>query len=240
MKGLGRKTSLLLVLAVIATALTGAAYSLWYEDVAVNAQVATGNLDVTFSRFQCDESEDADREGEYFDDGYYYVAKEVGSFTSTNTPSDSLTLTITNGYPGYAVDCKVDVQNIGNVPVHVEREFFDFDLDNDGDFDDLHIECTASGGFQQPDCRNLNPVTFPWTSTANTAPIYTRWVNGLGCQLHTGDRNAGDLFIGIRQPAAENTTYRVRMTFQFNQWNESGWSGCYTPKNEPVTPVAHP
>jgi len=240
MKGLGRKTSLLLVLAVIATALTGAAYSLWYEDVAVNAQVATGNLDVTFSRFQCLENEDIDFAGQNFDDGYLYGAKEVGSFTASPNPADNLTLTITNAYPGYAVDCKIDVQNIGNVPIHIEREYFDFDLDNDGQFDDLHIECVANDGFQQPDCYNVNFVTDPWTSTANSAPIYVRWVNGLGCQLHTGVRNAGDLFIGVRQPAAENTTYRVRMTIQANQWNESGYSGCYTPKQTPVAPVTHP
>ncbi|MFN8507462.1 MAG: hypothetical protein U0547_07840 [Dehalococcoidia bacterium] len=238
MKGLGRKTSLLLVLAVIATALTGAAYSLWYEDVAVNAQVATGNLDVTWKLQYCRENEDANKTGQNFDEGFVWQSKQVGNFTESSYPADSLVLNVTGAYPGYAVDCKLDFVNLGNVPVHVEREYLDFDLDNDGDFDDLHIECTA--GPSLPQCRNLDPVANPWTNTANTSPIFTRWTNGLGCQLHQNEPSSGDLFIGIRQPAAENTTYRVRFTVQFNQWNESGWTNCSAPKNVPVTPVTHP
>ena len=45
MKGLGRKVSFLAVAAVTATALLGASYTLWYENLNLNATVATGTLD---------------------------------------------------------------------------------------------------------------------------------------------------------------------------------------------------
>lgn len=241
MKGLGRHVSTLAIVAVMATAVLGAAYTLWYEKLTLNSEITTGTLDVSWSVFNCLENEDAGEiTGSNFDDGFVWVAKEVGSFVRSPLPlpQDELILTISGAYPGYAVDCKLDYKNLGTVPVHVEREFLDFDLDNDGEFDDLHIECTAVG--IQQDCRNLDPLANPWESTTNPSPVYTRWVNGLGCQLHQNDRGSGDLFIGIRQPAAENATYRVRFTVQFNQWNESGWNNCAAPKTNPAQPVTVP
>ena len=178
----------------------------------------------------CTENEDADEiTGSNFDDGFVWVAKEVGSFDRSPLPlpQDELSLTISGAYPGYAVDCKLDFKNVGTVPVHVEREFIDIDVNNDGQYE-LRYECTANGG--QPDCRNLDPIANPWTSTTNSSPVYVRWVNGLGCQLHANERSSGDFFIGVRQPAAENTTYRVKFSVQVNQWNESGWNGCAIPK----------
>jgi len=180
MNGLGRKVSFLAVAAVMATALLGASYTLWYENLTLNAAVSTGDLDVTWTVMNCLENEDAGEvTGSNFDDGFVWAAKEVGSFTRSPLPlpQDELSLTISGAYPGYAVDCKLDFKNVGTVPVHVEREFIDIDTNNDGQYE-LHYECTAFGG--QPDCRNLDPLADPWTSTANPSPLYVRWVNGWG------------------------------------------------------------
>lgn len=245
MRGIGRRASFLCVMAVMATALMGAAYTLWYEKLTLEANITTGVLDVTWDTFSCGDNEDPLKNGLQFGvsaDNWLFTNKNVGSFVSSPYPSDELTLDVTNAYPGYAVDCKLEFLNKGTVPVHIERIFMELDLDNDLDFDDGLIDCILQNG--QPSCRNLDPLVDPWPSTVNPAPLYIRWRDGpafgQGCQVHSGESLTADFFIGVRQPALENQTYRVRLTLQANQWNESGWNDCGDPKGTPIVPVDPP
>jgi hypothetical protein len=58
--------------------------------------------------------------------------------------------------------------------------------------------------------------------------------NREGCQVHQNQNIQSSLFVGINQPAKENTKYVIELHYQVNQWNESAWNGCNQPKPPPV------
>ncbi len=134
MQGIGRKVSVLAMLAVFATAMLGAAYTLWYEDLKLNVDVATGELNGTIA---CTDPRDNDGPGswpsgplfngypqnnQYLNDGNPNNdnIKNVGSGTVIQVDEDTVQLTILNGYPGYAFDCEYHIFNEGTVPLHIE------------------------------------------------------------------------------------------------------------------------
>jgi hypothetical protein len=224
----GRRTLTWLALGLVGAATTMAvAYALWFQVLTLDANIDTGELLVRWSGTNCDDNEPPTP----FDvEGFPQQTKDVGSFEFVRT-DPLITITVTNAYPGYAIDCELEWRNIGEVPVHLERWLITVDDPATPENPDFLVECLSepcesfAGG---PALYDLVPDD----------PIYAR-VNdpNLGCQLHTGQGDDTSFIFGVRQPARELTTYTLRLYAQFNQWNESGWNGCDTPKATPVVPV---
>jgi len=94
-----------LVLAVI---VLGAALAMWSETLTVNVTVNTGKVDVSISA-QCLEAPEAE-------------GKDVASCTVTpSEDGNSVTVTISNAYPGYKVNVYLTVSNDGTIPVKLYR-----------------------------------------------------------------------------------------------------------------------
>jgi len=213
---------------VAAVTLLAIANALWFQTLTLDASLDTGELRVRWSGLSCSDNEPPNP----FDvEGFPQQTKNVGSFTAGRT-DEVITVTVSNGYPGYAVDCELEWRNVGEVPVHLERWVLTVDDPDTAENPDYFIECldtniceTFPGG---PLIYDLVPPD----------PLYARLNDpNLGCQLHTGQGDDSSFIFGVRQPAKENTTYTLKLYAQFNQWNESGWTGCDVPKATPPVPV---
>lgn len=245
MTGLGRRVSALAIIAVVATALLGSAYTLWYEDLVLETRIETGTLS---GAIYCGAISDNEAETwssppvDFPPHGEYPRAnplKTVAAGPSSSAGPDypnQWVINISNAYPGYAMDCEVHTRNTGTVPWHVESIIFKVE------------KCeTASGpcveivpGPQewQTDCPDdqtgadctwgnlgISPPNFP-DGLDTWSPLYAGIENALGCQVHQNGDLESSLFIGVNQSAEESSFYRVTLTFTLNQWNESAYSGC--------------
>ena len=217
-----------------ALTLVAVANALWFQVLTLKTTAATGDLRGKWQRVSCVDNEPPNPfpgPG----DPFPIQNKDVGH--STRTIGDEVSqIIVTNGYPGYAIDCEVEVRSTGTVPIHVERVLMTIDDPSTPQNPDFAKECLTTDGFCQtmlggPDLYDLDPLTPP-------DPVYAE-IDGvlLGCQLHTNDRATGSFIFGVRQPAKEKTTYVINLYVQFNQWNESAWTGCNTPKKTPIVPV---
>ncbi len=240
MKGLGRKASLLALMAVIATALLGSAYSLWYEDLTVTTNISTTSLDASIACLRPADNELADwpapAAGPIF--AAYPVGsplKDVANASIVSQPDlHRIELLIGNAYPGYAWDCELHVFNKAPLPWHLE---------------DIRIsvqQCDADGEHCVPlvpppatwitTCQfgvcswgdlGVNPPTYP-AGLSSWSPLFVGVTNWEGCQLHQENffGLSGSFFVGVNQSAQQNVRYKLVVDYQVNQWNESSYSGC--------------
>ncbi len=255
---LGRQASSLAMVLVMSTALVGAAYTLWYEDVQISATVATTSLD---GRIRCGalaDSEDADEWpwppppsddfpphteyplGPLLGPGGTPKDVAVGPVSSGSAPYHEWSVTVSNAYPGYAFDCEVELLNNAPLPWHVEN------------IEIVVQECPLPAGpcttmvpppasqitncpvATSSDCTwgdlGINPPVGHPGGLANWSPVFVEVENWEGCQVHQNQDLEASLFVGINQPAKENTKYVITVTYTVNQWNESAWNGCNQPK----------
>jgi hypothetical protein len=222
MKGLGHKASLLTFAAVVALALIGAAYALWFENLDLTASVTTGTLD---GSIVCESP--AENEVNPFwstihvpEKFYPDPGKEVGEIVSSQSiDPQTFEITVSGAYPGYMIDCETHLTNTGTVPWHIEWEQIVVQLDS------TVIEtstCDPLNQFSQGFCYVGTPDPF----NPDADPIYVKFPDFRGCQVHTDNDKTGSLFIGVNQSAQEATTYTVLMRFRVVQWNESDFIDC--------------
>ena len=243
MKGLGRKASFLAVVAVVATAVVGSAYSLWYQDLSTTQDITTATLDAQITCTQPTENEDS----QWAVVGPFVQAypkanplKEVASVTvlPQTSPFHTAELDISNAYPGYAWDCEAHIYNTGPLPWHLEDLVINvLECDSDG----LHCVPVASppppaSWAMQCDAYScwwgnlgISPPAFP-AGLETWSPFYVAIPNWEGCQVHNtnlgGVGNGGSLQFGVNQSAKQHTRYKITIQYQVNQWNESSWTGC--------------
>jgi hypothetical protein len=250
MKGLGQRASFLAVLTVMATALLGAAYTLWSEDLKLTVNASTGSLD---GYIYCGSTGDNDDRPPLGDTiaGFPDPGKDVGDIVSKgnqdpdgagpNIANHSYVLTVTNAYPGYAFDCEVHLVNTGTVPWHVEI-FEIMIMWPDGT--STTVDCSLQGGNciyglngSNPDNENPQNDDNDW-QLPDIPPLFIKVPNFVGCQVHPGSNNdkSGSLIVGVNQAALEGETYQIMLKYRLNQWNESGWKDCGDKTGPPILP----
>jgi len=260
MNGLGRKASFLALAAILATALLGSAYTLWYEDLQFTAQVSTTSLDGQIRCGTISDNEDANwpalpppsgvfpphteyPQGPLLGPGGTLKDVATGPVSSNASPPGTFhnwSVVVANAYPGYALDCEVEVRNNAPLPWHVE------------DIQIVVEECELPAGpcvvlgpppasqvttcplGSATDCTwgdlGINPPTGYPGGLGNWSPLFVEVANWEGCQVHQNQDLEASLFIGVNQPAKENTKYVITLKYTINQWNESAWTGCSQPK----------
>jgi hypothetical protein len=245
MNGIGRRASLLAIAATVAVALLGSAYTLWFERVPVNIVASTSSLDATILCLQPAENEtNAWPDPSYapFFAAYPKAATLKQVADASITPSSDVhqaQVVITGAYPGYAWDCELHVTNVAGVPWHIEDMQFTVEKCNsDG------LSCTPlTAGLDTPkwtttcviggNCswgnEGINPSDYP-RGLSTWTPLYMEIEDREGCQRHEGFGIASSFMVGVNQSAEENVQYKLVLTYQVNQWNESDWNGCESPK----------
>jgi len=141
------KIGVLFLVALMALAGTGAGYALWSETITINGIVNTGEVDIEFSDQLSNDPKgalclDPSEHGAWtYPDihtpgGWYWIGarytKDVASIDCLlskvgtvptepdNDGDDTLTVTITNGYPCYHGNIAFSIDNIGTVPVKIQ------------------------------------------------------------------------------------------------------------------------
>jgi hypothetical protein len=185
----------MVVVLVVALATMGVAYGLWSETLTIRGTVHTGEVAARWIFASCAEFYPWPGGGHAGE----VEGKDVGVTTAEIDPDDPriLRITVTNGYPSYAVDCEVHFIIEGTVPVH-EVATSVLPLTN-------LTGCTLTGG---------------QTKTLACDQMTIKFFDGVGLQLHPGDEQASSLMFHVEQPAGENTTYEFEVGICFAQWNE--------------------
>jgi hypothetical protein len=234
---------------VFAVAAIGSAYSLWFEDVQLNTTASTVSLDGGIFCSPLGDNEVAGWPPSF--GGPFYAAypnpailKDVGqaSIVVPQANQHHAEITVTNAYPGYAVDCQVHVINTAPVPWHIENMQFTVQ------------QCNSAGA----NCTPLIPGPSAWTTTCQVggncswgnlginppnyplgldtwSPVYAAVEDREGCQVHQYNSVAGSVMLGINQSALENVQYKISLDYTVNQWNESQWQGCGQLRPTPTT-----
>lgn len=247
MSGLGRRASFLATMTVLAVALMGSAYTLWYEDLALEAEVTTDELDASLI---CTPPGDNESE-QWPTDGLKFVTyphpepiKDIGDVNITPDEDQYLVVVEVEGaYPGYAWDCELEMFNEAGVPWHVEtQEYTVQQCDSNGancvELEGWDTDCDMLGSVGECTWGDLgiNPPDYP-DGLDDWAPMYIETENWLGCQVHEPSSLQGSFFMGFNQSLQEDTTYQIVLSFQVNQWNESKWDGCFDEREGADGPV---
>jgi hypothetical protein len=135
---------------------------------------------------------------------YDFESKHVGTTDGYIDADDPqiLHFTVHNGYPSYMGGCEVEYTILGSVPVVVES-----------------IGFTPGPGLTNCSVDQSQNGTF----TALCDQLTVEWVDGLGSQLHTGDRVASSLRVHVKQEAEMKSEYTFDLSVLLVQFNESSW-----------------
>lgn len=232
MKGLGKKASLLALLAVVATALVGSAYTIWYDKLTATTTVSTSDLK---GAILC--ATNLDNENlqwpappttiePFLEYPMASPLKDVATTLVTHQGStvQQWVLQVGNTYPGYMFDCELHIANTGKVPWHVEVAQIKVTLP-----DGSVVYGACADGLCTYGDRDWH--------TPGLSQVYVEVADFEGCQVHSGrDKNAS-FFVGVNQSAQQGAQYKVELTYQVNQWNESSWNSCGNRKADLDGPV---
>ena len=235
MQGLIKRLSFLAIVMVVAIGTLGAAYTLWYEDLELHADVSTGTLtgEIVCATNLDNENPSWPAPPSSIDPFEQYPKAEPLKDVATDLithQGDTLqewVLEVGNTYPGYMFDCELHIANTGTVPWHVEIVTLEVMLPN-GDL--------VLGSCEGSKCTlgDKDPIT------PGLSPIYVEIANFEGCQVHAEEDVNASLFVGVNQSAEEGSLYKVWLTYRVNQWNESTWNDCRDPRTDPIRPVLPP
>ena len=182
---MNKKLTAIFATMLIALCLAGVSYAMWSKILYIDGTVDTGEVNAIWtSAFNYDQGYDPNPDGTFKD-------KDVGSTTVTGVGTQTLVITVNNGYPSYFNDIQVEFTNTGTIPVKIQS------INIIPDNFDLATACGANDG-----------------------EIWIDFVNGIGSQLDSGDSAAGSFKFHVEQPAAENTQYTFTVEVLLVQWNE--------------------
>lgn len=195
-----------LVALMVALSSVGFTYTLWADKLEVNGTVKTGEVNAEWSNAFCAEFHN------WFGPGPLlpgeFEGKDVGKFTTAigndgpNGINDLLTVSVTNVYPSYVLDCETELVVKGTIPVKIR------------------------GIYLQPGA-GLTNCTFPVppNSDQNKKMVCDQltvlYIDGVGSQLHPGDIAASSLRFHVEQAASEDFNfYQFHAGICVGQWNE--------------------
>jgi hypothetical protein len=197
-KGHAYRASFIAMVALLATAVMGAAYTMWFEDFKADAQVASGTIDATLV---CESvTAPAKAEAEDGPDGTHAYNIEVSGLEA-----------------GQTIECDLKITNNGTTPWHLEEQALKVLLPANATYaatcEGHPGDCVAGGQWPEPEA-------------GNPKPLYASIEDLQGCQVHEGASLDATLFVGVNEEADPETTYNIELTFKVHQWNESEWDGC--------------
>jgi len=192
------------LVATLALAGAGVAYSHWQQNLYIGSSVSTGTVTVGFTKLSC-------TDGHYDNNGIYHIGevggKDVGKVTADYT--DPITdpgtgksgyrgiiVNITNAYPCYVVNLTALVQNLGTVPVKVKEI----------NITDPTGELIWNGADALVNATTGKPI------------INVKITNLVGEQIDPCHNNTVDFEFHFKQDAEQEKTYRFLITIEAEQW----------------------
>lgn len=108
-----KKAAFLVILFILCISLLGVGYAAWNDVLTITGTVNTGTFDVKFTQANSNDAGSTNDPG--LPDS---IAKNVGS-TETVVTNKQVTVTISNGYPGYSSQVSYEITNDGTIPAKV-------------------------------------------------------------------------------------------------------------------------
>jgi len=181
----GLPLGILAVGLLLTLAMIGVVNGLWSKNLVVNGTVETGDLNVDWLDARCgDENPWVDPDGSQASDPGEFLGKDVG-WTEAGFNTDDhqiLNVILFNVYPSYFVDCELEWQNTGTIPVNFTGYGFDWSRNLTG------CEVTEIVTELVLDCDQLTVVV----------------VNDIG-QVDPGEIVSRSFKVHVEQPAAQST-----------------------------------
>ena len=216
-----RHTGVLMMAAVAALGLLGAAYTLWFEDLELHAEVETGTFDIDWS-IEGDGahpivSTDFGTTFGQFPEGKPPTGCDIGIGPSDipGNPGNGvgtedlnvMKLYLLGLYPYAGCEFWIDVHNDGTVPAHVT--FADLQLNGSPDLLNA-LRWGIDGQRSDPRCGDLliNSVIF---GERHEIP---------GIQLHAGEKIICHFRVWLAQEDVEDQKAEIWITWRWHQWNE--------------------
>jgi hypothetical protein len=186
---------LVLVLIVALTAM-GVSYGLWAKTLTIEGTVNTGEVDARWEFSGCYEFYPWPEGGNYGE----AEGKDIGKWDLWVDPADDQVLhfEIENGYPSYAVDCKLNYVIEGTIPVYIRG-------------------ATIIPGINLTGC-SLTSTAQSRLLECDQLTVY--FVDGIGLQYHPDEPVASNLKVHVEQPAEQDTNYYFELAICMAQWNE--------------------
>lgn len=182
-----KKIGLICLALVMALGALGVGYAMWDKTLFIEGTVNTGEVNALWTsafNFDGPGEKDLNFDGSRKD-------KDVGETIVTGVGTQTLVITILNGYPCYFNDIEYHFQNTGTVPVKIQSITLtplDFTL------------ASAMG--------------------ADDGELWVVFYDGIGSQLEPGDTATGSFLLHVEQCAAELETYTFTVEVLLVQWNE--------------------
>jgi hypothetical protein len=185
---------------VLSLGLVGMGYGLWSKLLRVEGIVHTGRVDAKWLGVVCTEFHTWPDLPDGPEDYGEFEGKDVGRTTARIDSLDDqiIHLVVTNGYPSYAVDCELHFEIEGTIPVIIRGTTIIPVSPN-------LTNCALSG--YQSKRLTCDQLTVEYT-------------DGIGSQIHPGDRLASSLILHVEQPSDQNATYEFKVLHCMAQWNE--------------------
>lgn len=203
---MNEKVKYIALVLVLAFGLIGGAYAAWTDQLQVSGTVATGDIDVVFTSAVSNDPEGTDDPASPEDD-----PKDVGcTEVSLSDDGKTMTVTISNAYPGYVSQIDYAVTNNGSVPVKLQNKTIDV---VSGDPAGLEVD----NGCVRCLMQKLGFPSWMW----KWLPCCCEEDNVLeiGSQIHGGDTFVGTITHVVTDDALENADYTYTITYDFVQWN---------------------
>lgn len=201
-----KKVKYITLILVLALGLLGGAYAAWHDVLQAKGTVATGNIDVVFTKAESnDPGESLDPSSPEGD------KKHVGSTeVAISEDGKKLIVTIENGYPGYESEICYCVVNNGTVPVKLQSK----NVEIKGNADGLIVE---NGPISDWIKWILEQLFGSQDSDDEEAPDHPKLE--VGSQLHQGVEHYGAIKHKITDDAKQGKSYKYTIDYDFIQYN---------------------
>jgi hypothetical protein len=215
-----RKVGLLILALVIALGTLGVGYAKWSDTVIINGTIESGNVCIKFdgsgtnvdpcATGYLDYTVVKDKDGNWVvadpidqDLIYNLEPKNVGCTTKTlSDDGKTLTVTLTNVYPGYLADLELHLRNCGTIPVKIEG------------FTYTAVSSTCGDSF----C--ISGADYDW-KTPGPCQLLVKYANdNQAVQIHPGEYTTSSFLVLVDQSAKQGCTYTFTININAAQWNE--------------------
>jgi hypothetical protein len=223
------KTSVIFLASIIALAMSGATYALWYEDLYIWTDVYPGEVDWEFYNENWDLFPNLPPTFTHQDVGPDPGwGKDVGSnwaeFLDLDDDDDyeTMHLVLDNVYPGYYDHFSFVVHCNGNIPIHIWRVQFEDINGNILQFEYYHnlgdegviVDAMYDDGWAYLD------ISGPDGMPDGEYDVRVYWGDCFGDQLHYCDTRDISFGILILQPCPQNAHLELRIKYTACQYNE--------------------
>lgn len=203
-----KKVKYIALILVLTLGLIGGAYAAWTDSLQAKGTVATGNIDVRFTKVESNDPGETEDPNCPPDD-----RKHVGKTEAKIIDNGKkIEITITNAYPGYTSEVAYCVVNQGSVPVKLQSKIPSWNPELGLEVKNCGFWFWWPGWPGWPGCPGDSENGEPDEGNPNPLEI--------GSQLHQGEEFCGVIKHKVTDDAKQNSNYTYTIDYKFVLFNQ--------------------